>query len=341
MRLAFVAIMFGYCLFWDLTIYQYHSMQIITGEIDICEIGWSKAYANNVPNQFVLAAAHFSQPSGRNLPLRHTITPHQLNTTFHTYRLEWTPQSLSMTVDDYTVLTVPDIASCAADGSCAELHQPHYLILNLAVGGGFTYIPGTGDPADRSRITAPFPAVMKVDYVRIYDNGFTQLSGSYFGGGGGGGNGAAATTSPDIAALLRNRTESAEHSSSNTATPTTFAPSTAMPITSSSEPTVVEPSARPTSVFQTAPTLRPTIPLSSSSSFANSTAATLAPTNGSDDATKLETLEDYNIQNETIFSSSVTRTPTSAASISQRRWMLLLRSSIVATAAIVVMSATI
>ena len=46
------------------------------------------------------------------------------------------------------------------------------MILNLAVGGTFTGL------LSADQITAPMPAEMRVDYVRIYDNGFTQLSGS-------------------------------------------------------------------------------------------------------------------------------------------------------------------
>ena len=55
---------------------------------------------------------------------------------------------------------------------CEELHQPHFIILNLAVGGSFTGLMTMGE------ITVPVPADMMVDYIRIYDNGFTELSGS-------------------------------------------------------------------------------------------------------------------------------------------------------------------
>ena len=53
-----------------------------------------------------------------------------------------------------------------------EFHQPHFLILNLAVGGTYT-----GITEESNAITAPFPAEYRVDWIRIYDNGFTVLGG--------------------------------------------------------------------------------------------------------------------------------------------------------------------
>ena len=50
-----------------------------------------------------------------------------------------------------------------------QFHEPHFLLLNLAVGGEHT---GILDSAD---ITAPFPAEYRVDYIRIFYNGFTVL----------------------------------------------------------------------------------------------------------------------------------------------------------------------
>jgi hypothetical protein len=62
-----------------------------------------------------------------------------------------------------------DISSTA---QFSEYHAPHFILLNLAVGGSFT---GIESPAG---ITAPFPAQYLIDYVRIYDNGHTVLGGS-------------------------------------------------------------------------------------------------------------------------------------------------------------------
>ena len=62
-----------------------------------------------------------------------------------------------------------DISSTA---EFSEFHAPHFILLNLAVGGSFT---GIYNP---DGITASFPAEYLIDYVRIYDNGHTVLGGS-------------------------------------------------------------------------------------------------------------------------------------------------------------------
>jgi len=239
------------------------------GEFDVMEIGWAEAYKDAVANRLVLAAVHYERDGSNNPTISYKIPPHDLNTTFHTYRLEWTPQSVLVTVDNLDVLFVPDIASCGADGSCAELHQPHYLIFNLAVGGGFTHI--SGDPNDNTRITAPFPSTMKVDYVRVYDNGFTELSGSSIDGGGAPAPITAAplppqpvpppteppgklevvdpsapdpTNAPAVLSTLSPTTLAPV-----TPNPTTAAPSTVAPTTNPTvAPTTKEPTALPTSV---------------------------------------------------------------------------------------------
>lgn len=68
---------------------------------------------------------------------------------FHTYVLEWGPDSLKWYVDDKlchaTVNGIP--------------HTPHYLILNTAVGGSW---PGSPDS------TTVFPQYHDIDYVRVY-----------------------------------------------------------------------------------------------------------------------------------------------------------------------------
>ena len=56
-----------------------------------------------------------------------------------------------------------------------EFHKPHFLILNLAVGGTYTGITGS----NIGNITASFPAEYAVDWIRIYDYGDTVLGGTY------------------------------------------------------------------------------------------------------------------------------------------------------------------
>jgi beta-glucanase (GH16 family) len=68
---------------------------------------------------------------------------------FHTYALEWEPDSMRWYIDDKLIhATVNGIP-----------HTPHYLIINTAVGGGW---PGNPDA------TTVFPQFHDIDYVRIY-----------------------------------------------------------------------------------------------------------------------------------------------------------------------------
>jgi beta-glucanase (GH16 family) len=82
-------------------------------------------------------------------------------TTFHTYGAIWSPNMVQFYVDDpaniFFVRTVNDVPS----GLPWDFNHPFFLLLNLAVGGTGSW-PG---PPDN---TTPSPAVMLVDYVRVY-----------------------------------------------------------------------------------------------------------------------------------------------------------------------------
>jgi beta-glucanase (GH16 family) len=82
-------------------------------------------------------------------------------TTFHTYGAIWSVNMIQFYVDNpasvFFVVTASDIPS----GFTWDYNHPFFLILNLAVGGTDSW-PG---PPDGS---TPSPAVMQVDYVRVY-----------------------------------------------------------------------------------------------------------------------------------------------------------------------------
>jgi beta-glucanase (GH16 family) len=75
---------------------------------------------------------------------------------FHVFALDWEPSRLRFFVDGelYATRTPADIP---AEESWAFDHD-FFLLLNLAVGGGWP-----GDPDDAT----PFPAEMRVDWVRV------------------------------------------------------------------------------------------------------------------------------------------------------------------------------
>ena len=141
------------------------------GEIDIFEMGSAGAIAEGVVNRRVASTAHWDN-DGEYAGYGLTYTsPTDLDGTYHVYRMEWTPDEISTYIDGTWIWTI-DISD-PASFSGEEFHLPQFLLLNLAVGGTYTGITG-----DRNDISAPFPAEYRVDWIRVYDNGFTTLTGS-------------------------------------------------------------------------------------------------------------------------------------------------------------------
>lgn len=143
------------------------------GEIDIMEMGSAGAIAAGLVNRRVGSTAHWDYNNSHASYGLDYDSPTNLNGTWRVYRMEWTPTMISTYIDNTWIWSI-DISNPASFGG-EEFHEPHFFILNLAVGGSYTGITLS------QNITAPFPAEMLVDYVRIYDNGFTVLGGSSIG----------------------------------------------------------------------------------------------------------------------------------------------------------------
>ena len=140
------------------------------GEIDILEMGNATAIAAGVVNYRVSAAGHWDYFGDYANYGNHIDSPVALNGDYHIYRLSWTPTSLEASLDGNTPHWVMNIPS-DPESSMEEFHTPKFVVMNLAV-GGWNFVEIT-DPA---LITAPFPAQMYVDWVRVYDNGDTELA---------------------------------------------------------------------------------------------------------------------------------------------------------------------
>lgn len=78
---------------------------------------------------------------------------------FHVWRMDWDENAIRLYVDD-VLLNATDLKDTVNPGPDGKnpFHQPHYLLLNLAIGG-----QNGGDPSDTA-----FPARYEVDYVRVY-----------------------------------------------------------------------------------------------------------------------------------------------------------------------------
>jgi beta-glucanase (GH16 family) len=75
---------------------------------------------------------------------------------FHIWRMDWTPKSIQLYLDDVLLNNTPISETINPDGS-NPFTKPQYLLLNLAIGGN------GGDP-----IKTKFPIRYEIDYARIY-----------------------------------------------------------------------------------------------------------------------------------------------------------------------------
>jgi beta-glucanase (GH16 family) len=76
---------------------------------------------------------------------------------YHVWRMDWTPEFIKLYIDDELLNTVDLKNTINANGS-NPFHQPHYLLLNLAIGGA-----NGGSPAQTA-----FPLSYSIDYARVY-----------------------------------------------------------------------------------------------------------------------------------------------------------------------------
>lgn len=77
------------------------------------------------------------------------------STAFHVYGLEWTADSIKISVDNKTYF---EFANEKSGVAAWPFDQGCFLILNIAIGGNW------GGPVDENI----FPVVMAIDYVRVY-----------------------------------------------------------------------------------------------------------------------------------------------------------------------------
>ena len=78
---------------------------------------------------------------------------------FHIWRMDWDADAIKLYVDDHLLNTTELKGTVNGDGTGKNpFRQPHYLLLNLAIGG-----QSGGDPT-----LTRFPARFEIDYVRVY-----------------------------------------------------------------------------------------------------------------------------------------------------------------------------
>lgn len=76
---------------------------------------------------------------------------------FHVWRMDWDEKEIRIYLDD-VLLNSADLGETINPDGSNPFHQPHYLLVNLAIGG-----TNGGDPS-----ATTFPSRYEVDYVRVY-----------------------------------------------------------------------------------------------------------------------------------------------------------------------------
>jgi beta-glucanase (GH16 family) len=124
------------------------------GEIDIMEYYRSKLLANIACLDKNGGAEWFSNRFNID-----SLGGRKWASEFHTWRMDWNEEFIALYIDDQLLNKVPLDSLVNKDGSGFNpFKQPHYMLLNLAIGGA-----NGGDPSHTS-----FPKKFEVDYVRVY-----------------------------------------------------------------------------------------------------------------------------------------------------------------------------
>ncbi|MEH3112210.1 glycoside hydrolase family 16 protein [Pedobacter terrae] len=125
-----------------------------TGEIDIMEYYRKKLLANIAFMGADRKDAWFS--TEKNID---SLGGEDWAAQFHIWRMDWDENSIALYVDDKLLNQVPLNQLVNQNGTNINpFKQPHYMLLNLAIGG-----KQGGDPSKTT-----FPSRFEVDYVRVY-----------------------------------------------------------------------------------------------------------------------------------------------------------------------------
>ena len=124
-----------------------------TGEIDILESWQGMLNANVI---WAGKTPGYSRASSKRRPIASFGDP-DWTSKFHTWRMDWDENRIAIFVDDM-LLNEVDLSKAVNGDGTNGFRDPHYMLLNLAVGG-----TAGGDPS-----ATQFPARFEVDWVRVY-----------------------------------------------------------------------------------------------------------------------------------------------------------------------------
>jgi len=139
--------------FWMMPADDLYGWWANSGEIDIMEHP-----TNQVDKIFGTVHTEAYNAFTGSSPRGGTVRIPDAESEFHIYAIEWTEDKIDFFVDDQKYFTFQNEKS---GHETWPFDQPFYVILNMAVGGGWVGTPNA---------TSVFPAIMEVDYVRVYQD---------------------------------------------------------------------------------------------------------------------------------------------------------------------------
>jgi beta-glucanase (GH16 family) len=121
-----------------------------SGEIDIME------YRGQEPSVLIGSLHGPGYSAGQAISRRYTLPTGRFDDGFHVFGVTWTADAIRWYIDGNLY---HEVRSDATPGPWV-FNTPFYLILNVAVGGGFVGAPNA---------STTFPQTMLVDWVRVYE----------------------------------------------------------------------------------------------------------------------------------------------------------------------------
>ncbi|MEM1026764.1 MAG: glycoside hydrolase family 16 protein [Planctomycetota bacterium] len=130
------------------------------GEIDIMEYYRDHVLANAAWSR--MADYHWAANwDAEKIPMAELPHPENWDQRYHVWRMDWDYDFIRIYIDDFLINEV-DLSQTFNETQDKKnpFREPHYLLLNLALGGDKAENPANTD--------TEFPAYFKVDYVRVY-----------------------------------------------------------------------------------------------------------------------------------------------------------------------------
>ncbi|MHC5157707.1 MAG: family 16 glycosylhydrolase, partial [Planctomycetota bacterium] len=149
-----------------------------SGEVDIVEMGSAAGITEGLQQEKINCAIHYDlvndglyDDATKAFNASWTDAAVDLSLDYHLYKVEWTPTDMTFYLDGVQFGTWNIEAE-----HFSEFHQPQFPILNIAIGGYDPSYTGVYSPAGVTALpTAGSTAEMRVDWIRLEDNAFTEV----------------------------------------------------------------------------------------------------------------------------------------------------------------------